>query len=115
MSLASSDLLNYVEPLPLDQIVFHSADTVWSWPAAAWDELLAVAHRDKAVAGHNLADLTLYLDNQSTHLAACAGAMDNSIPTDVGGNFSMCARWDPVGPCRISAGSIINSGWMTQV
>ena len=80
VSLASSDLLSYVEPLPLDQLVFHSADTVRSWPAAARDELLAVAHRDMAVARCNLADLTLYLDNQSTHLAACAGAMDNSIP-----------------------------------
>ena len=80
MSLASSDLLSYVEPLPLDQLVFHSADTVRSWPAAARDELLAVAHRDMAVARRNLVDLTLYLDNQSTHLAACAGAMDNSIP-----------------------------------
>ena len=33
-----------------------------------------------AVACRNLADLTLYLDTQSAHLAACAGAMDNSIP-----------------------------------
>ena len=33
-----------------------------------------------AVARRNLADLTLYLDTQSAHLAACAGAMDNSIP-----------------------------------
>ena len=77
VSLASSDL---VEPLPLDQLVFHSADTVRSWPAAARDKLLAVAHRDMAVARRNLADLTLFLDNQSTHLAACTGAMDDSIP-----------------------------------
>ena len=80
MSLASSDLLCYVEPLPLDQLVFRSADTVRSWPAAARDELLAVAHRDMSVARRNLADRTLYLDNQSAHLAACAGAMDNTIP-----------------------------------
>ena len=80
MSLASSDLLSYVEPLPLDQLVFHRADTVRSWPAAARDELLAEAHRDMAVAQRNLADLTLYLDNQATHLAACTGAMDDSIP-----------------------------------
>ena len=46
----------------------------------ARDELLAVAHRDIAVARRNMADLTLYLDTQSAHLAACAGAMDNSIP-----------------------------------
>ena len=73
VSLASTDLLYYVEPLPLDQLVCHSADTVLSWPAAARDELLAVAHRDIAVARRNL---TLYLDTQSAHLAACAGAMD---------------------------------------
>ena len=78
VSLTSSDLLSYVEPLPLDQ--FHSADTVQSWPVAARDELLAVAHRDIAVARRNLADLTIYLDNQSTHLAACTGAMDDSLP-----------------------------------
>ena len=80
VSLASSDLLAYVEPLPLDQLMFHSADTVRSWPAAARDELLAVAHRDMAVARRNLVDITQYLDNQSTHLAACTGAMDDSIP-----------------------------------
>ena len=80
VSLASSDLLSYVKPLPLDQLVFHRADTVRSWPAAARDEVLALAHRDVAVARRNLADLTLCLDNQSIHLAACAGAMDNSIP-----------------------------------
>ena len=60
--------------------MFHSADTVRSWPAAARDELIAVAHRGMAVARRNFADLTLYLDNQSTHLAACTGAMDDSIP-----------------------------------
>ena len=80
VSLASTDLLYYVEPLPLDQLVCHCADTVRSWPAAAHDELLAVTHRDMAVARKNMADLTLYLDMQSAHLAACAGAMDNSIP-----------------------------------
>ena len=60
--------------------MFHSADSVRSWPAAARDELLAVAHRDMAVVRRNLADLTWYLDNQSTHLAACTGAMDDAIP-----------------------------------
>ena len=69
-----------MEPLPLDQLVCHSTDTARSWPAAARDKLLAVAHRDMAVARRNMADLTLYLDTQSAHQAACAGAMDNSIP-----------------------------------
>ena len=80
VSLASSDLLAYVEPLPLDQLMFHSTDTVRSWPVAARDEVLAVAHRDMAVARRNLAELTQYLDNQSTHLAACTRVMDDSIP-----------------------------------
>ena len=101
VSPTSSDLLSYVEPLPLDQLVFHGADTVRSWPVAARNELLVVAHRDMAVARRNLADLMLYLDNQSTHLAACTGAMYDS--TDVGGNLSACARWDPVSPCRVAA------------
>ena len=96
VSLASSDLLSYVEPLPLDQLVFHSADTVRSWPAVARDEFLAVAHRDMVVARRNLADLTLCLDNHSTHLAACAGAMDNYIPL-------MSAETFP----RVSAGSAV--------
>ena len=30
VSLASTDLLDYIEPLPLDQLVCHSARTVWS-------------------------------------------------------------------------------------
>ena len=54
VSLAISDLLSYVEPLPLDQLVSHSADTVRSWPVTARNELLAVAHRDMAVARRNL-------------------------------------------------------------
>ena len=42
VSLASSELLTYVEPLPLDQLLFHSTETVQSWSAAARNELLAV-------------------------------------------------------------------------
>ena len=80
VSLASTDLLSYVEPLPLNQLVCHSACTVWSWPAARRDELLAVAYCDMAVPRRNMADLTRYLDIQSTHLAACSGALDNTIP-----------------------------------
>ena len=68
--------------------MLHSADSLRSWPAAARDELLAVAHRDMAVARRNLADLKRYLDNQSTHLAACTGAMDDSIPLMSAETFS---------------------------
>ena len=80
VSLASTDLLYYIEPLPLDQLVCHSARTVRSWPAAAHDELLAVAHRDMAVARRNMADVTRYLDMHSAHLVACSGAMDDAVP-----------------------------------
>ena len=104
VSLASSALLTYVEPLPLDQLVFRSTDTVRSWPAAARNEFLAASHRNLAVARRNRADLTLYLDNQSTHLAACIGRYHS---TDVSGNLSTCARWDPVGPGRVAAAIVL--------
>ena len=80
MSLANTDLLSHVKPLLLNQLVCHSASTVRSWLAATRDELLAVAYRDMAVARRNMADLTRYLDMQWTHLAACSGALDNTIP-----------------------------------
>ena len=80
LSLASSELLTSVEPLPLDQLLLHSTETVQSWPIAARGELLAVAHRDLPVARRNLSDLTQYLDKQSTHLAACIGALDDTVP-----------------------------------
>ena len=41
---------------------------------------LAVAYRDMAVACRNMADLTRYLDIQSTLLAACSGALDDNLP-----------------------------------
>ena len=65
---------------PLNKLVCHSASTVRAWPSATRDELLAVAYHDMAVARKNMADLTRYLDMQSTHLAACSGALDNTIP-----------------------------------
>ena len=80
VSLASTDLLSHVEPLPLNQLVCHSAATVRLWPAARREELLAVAYRDMAVARMNMADLTRYLDIQSSHIAACYGALDDNLP-----------------------------------
>ena len=50
VSLGSTDLLYYVEPLPQDQLLYHDTQTVRAWPDAASDELLAVAHRDVVVA-----------------------------------------------------------------
>ena len=78
VSLASTDLLSHVEPLPLNQLICHSA--VRSWPAARRDDLLAVDYRDMAVARRNMAELTRYLDIQSTHIAACSGALDDNLP-----------------------------------
>ena len=78
VSLASTDLLYYIEPLPLDQLVCHS--TVRSWPTAAREELFAVAHRDMMVARRNMADLTRHLDMHSVHIATCSGAMDDALP-----------------------------------
>ena len=58
----------------------HTPSSVQSWPTTARDEILAVAHRDLAVARRNMAEFTQYLDIHSEHLAAYAGAMDDSVP-----------------------------------
>ena len=80
VSLASTDLLSHVEPLPLSQLICHSAATVRSWPATRREDLLAVAYRDMAVARRNMAELTRYLDIHSTHIAASSGALDDNLP-----------------------------------
>ena len=80
VSLASMNLLTHVEPLPLNQLICHSAATVRSWPAAHRNDLLAVAYRDMAVARRNMVDLTCYLDVHVTHIAACSGALDDNLP-----------------------------------
>ena len=79
VSLAITDLLSHVEPLPLNQLICHSAATVCSWPDSRREDLLA-AYRDMAVARRNMAELTRYLDIQSTHIAACSGALDDNLP-----------------------------------
>ena len=78
-SIASTDLLYYVEPLPLDQFLLHDTQTVRNWPDNARNEIFAVARRDIAVARRNLTSLTRYLDMHDTHLAACAGGLDDHI------------------------------------
>ena len=40
----------------------------------------SICNRDLAVARRNVADFTSYLDLHSAHLAACAGAMDDTVP-----------------------------------
>ena len=111
VSLASTDLLYYIEPLPLDQLVCHSARTVPSWPTTAREELLAVAHRDMAVARNNMADLTRYLDMHSVHLAACSGAMDDALPL----MSAECDRWGPVDSRRGSTRPVVVTSTPTRV
>ena len=79
-SLGSTVLLQYIDPLPMDQLLYHEVQAVRAWPESARSELLAVAQRDVAVARQNLADLTRYVDIHAAHLAACSGALNDSIP-----------------------------------
>ena len=69
-SISSYDLQTFIEPLPLDQLLCYSPSTMHSWPAADREEILAVANRD----------ISRYLDAHAAHLAACTGALDDSIP-----------------------------------
>ena len=71
-SIASLELQEFVELLPLDQLICHTTVAIHAWPTAAREEVLAVAHRDLAVARRNVADSTHYLDRHAAHLAACA-------------------------------------------
>ena len=89
VSLASTDLLLHIEPLPMEQLILHDVTTVCSWPHAARGELFAVARRDIAVARRNLAQLTHYVDLQDEHLAACDGALDDGLPLM---SVEMCSR-----------------------
>ena len=103
-SIASLELQGFVEPLPLDQLICHTPVAVQAWPTAAREEVLAVAHRDLAVARRNMADFTKYLDLHAAHpcrLCRCTGRL---CSTDVGGKVSPVARWHPVGPARYAEG-----------
>ena len=80
VSLGSTDLLHYIEPLLMDQLLYHKVQAVRAWPESARDEPLAVAQRDVAVARQNLAELTRYVDIHAAHLAAYSGALDDAIP-----------------------------------
>ena len=72
VSIASTDLLSYVEPLPMDQLILHDTQIVCSWPDNA--------RSDITVARRNLTSLTCYLDMHDAHLAACDGGLDDRIP-----------------------------------
>ena len=80
ISLASTDLLLHVGPLPMEQLILHDTATVCGWPISARGELFAVARRDIAVARRNLARMTQYIDLQDDHLAACEGGLDDGLP-----------------------------------
>ena len=79
-SLGSTDLLQYIDPLPMDQLLYHEVQDVRAWPESACSELLTVAQRDVAVARQNLSELTRYVGIHAAHLAACSGALDDSMP-----------------------------------
>ena len=80
ISLASTDILFHVGPLPMEQLILHDTPTVCGWPISARGELFAVARRDIAVARRNLARMTQYVDLQDDHLAACEGGLDDGLP-----------------------------------
>ena len=80
ISIASTDLLLHVGPLPMEQLILHNAQTVCGWPGSARSELFAVARRDIAVARRNLASMTHYVDLHDDDLAACEGGLDDGIP-----------------------------------
>ena len=58
ISLASTDLLLHVEPLPMDHLILHDTQTICGWPNSERSELFAVARRDIAVARRNLTSFT---------------------------------------------------------
>ena len=80
MRIASTDLLSFIDPLPMDRLALFDNNTVRDWPAEDRHQLLAVAHRDIHIARSNFANLTQYLDNQAAQLAVCAGAGDDNVP-----------------------------------
>ena len=97
ISIASTDLLSHVKPLPMDQLIIHDIQAVCSWADNTQSELFAVARR-------NLTSLTRYLDVHDAHLAACDGGLDDHIPLmtvetfprAAGGIQSALAEVDPL-------------------
>ena len=75
ISIASTDLLLHVGPLPMEQLILHDTQT-----SSARGELFVVARRDIAVARRNLASMTQYVDLHDDLLAAWDGGLDDGIP-----------------------------------
>ena len=90
------DLLQYIDPLPMDQLLYHEVQAVRAWPESAHSELLAVAQSDVAIARQNLAELTRYVDIHAAHLVACSGALDDSIPLMSRRDIPADNGWYPV-------------------
>ena len=88
LSIASSELLSYIDPMPLDRLLCHTVATINTWPPADLSHLQAVAHRDLCVARQNISDLQYYVDGYAAHLSDCAGAWDAGIPLMVAETFS---------------------------
>ena len=80
MCIMSTDLLSFIDPLPMDRLALHNYSIARYWPAEDKHQLLAVAHRDLHVARRNVADLTRCLDDQAVQLAVYAGAGEDTIP-----------------------------------
>ena len=91
LCVASTRLLSHIDPFPLDRLLRHTARAVRAWPPADRDQILAVAHRDLQVTRQNIAELTLYVDDHATHLAACARAEDDSVPLMSAETFPLLA------------------------
>ena len=80
MCIASTDLLSFINMLPMDRLALHDHRTARDWPAEDKSQLLAVTHHDLHVARRNVAVLTRYLDDQAAQLAMYADAGENTIP-----------------------------------
>ena len=104
-SIASLDLQTFIDPLPLDQLICYSADTVRSWPTEDREQILVVASRDLTVARRNLAELTRYVDIHAVHLATCTGGSDDTIPLMVSSGYRG-------GPARSAEGLNINISFL---
>ena len=68
-----------IDPLPMDRLSRHTVAEIRSWPAADRHDLLAVANRDVRVARQNIAEMLLYVDDHTAHLANCASAVDDTL------------------------------------
>ena len=79
LCIAGTNLLSLIDPLPMDRLSRHTVAAVCSWPAVNRHHILAVANRDVRVARQNLAELQLYVDDHTAHLANCASADDDEI------------------------------------